>query len=81
MVNYNIGIKKIHQGHLKLLKVVRSILERIETLSVDDAEAFARATTVRTRIEKQDSESTLFKTRMAIASYFKQLRMHMVQVD
>jgi hypothetical protein len=81
VVQYNLGIKRIHKSHIKLLKVLRSILERIETLNVEDEKAFARATTVRTRIEKEDSDEVLFKTRMAIRSYLKQLRMHMVQVS
>jgi hypothetical protein len=81
VVSYNLGIKRIHKSHIKLLKVLQSILERIEVLNVDDAKAFARATTVRTRIEKEDSDEDLFKTRMAIRSYLKQLRMHMVQVS
>jgi hypothetical protein len=52
---YNIGIKRIHSSHLKLLKVVRSLLERIEVLSIDDQKGFARATTVKTKIEKEDT--------------------------
>ena len=56
---------------MKLLKVVRSILERIEVLPIEDEKAFARATTVRTRIEKEDSDEAVFKTRMGIRNYFK----------
>jgi hypothetical protein len=60
VLKYNIGIKKIHAEHIKLLKVLHCILERVEAVEHGDNESFARATMVRTKHETKDSEQELF---------------------
>jgi hypothetical protein len=80
ILKYNIGIKKIHEEHIKLLNVVGSILYRVEAIEIEDTEAFARATTVRTKYEEKDSVEELFKRRMGLRNYLKLLKMHMGKV-
>jgi hypothetical protein len=73
---YNIEMKKIHQRHMKLLKVMREILNRIQLgASFSDA-CFKRVEGV----EDGDSEEEMFKRRMGLRQYFKELKMNIERI-
>jgi hypothetical protein len=77
VLNYNIERKKIHVRHLKLLKVLRALLERIST----QKQTFSRACFTRVvGVEDFDSDHEVFRRRMGLRHYFKELRMNMGRI-
>jgi len=76
---YNINIKKILAEHLKLLHIIVGLLDRIDE-DLTDAE-YARATTMRVKtLEGNDSDELVFKRRMGLRTYFKEIRMHTTKI-
>jgi len=77
VLRYNIERKKILHNHLKLLKVMRATLERISI----HKETFSRATFKRVKgVEEFDDDREVFKRRMGLRHYFKELRMNMARI-
>ena len=61
------------------MKVLRALIQRVEVLKVEDAEGFASCLFNKVRpYEDSLNEECLYRRRMRMASYFKDLRMHIV---
>jgi hypothetical protein len=71
---YNIEQKQIYHHHLKMLKVLRAILSKI-SYSLSDSE-WTKLTFERTDFEVDDSDADVFRRRMGMRTYFKELRMN-----
>ena len=81
ILKLNIVTKKIYEGHMKTLKVVRAILGRIKDLELDDEDGYAKATYAFVEdLEESDSEQEIFKRRMGMRKYFNQLKMSLVRI-
>lgn len=77
VLQYNIQRKLIYKSHLKLLIVMRAVLERIQ-----EGVEYSRATIMRVEeVEDRDSEWELYKRRMGLRHYFKELRMNMARIQ
>ena len=67
--------------HLKLLKVAKAIVERIQELPVGDEREFSRATMLPVLpYEEKDSAEEQFRRRMGMRKYFNQLSMNLVRI-
>ena len=78
VLRYNIERKKIHEKHIKFLKVLRAILERISI----ERRNFSRACFTRVAgVEEFDTDDEVFKRRMGMRQYFKELRMNMARIE
>mmetsp|Transcript_42470 Transcript_42470/g.40712 ORF Transcript_42470/g.40712 Transcript_42470/m.40712 type:complete len:169 (+) Transcript_42470:1605-2111(+) len=74
---HNIQLKKIFHSQLKLLRVMKAILERIQV----GQESFSRATFKPVpEIEQDDDKETIFRRRMSLREYFKNLKMNMGRI-
>ena len=81
MLKLNAVTKTIFFEHMKTLKVLRAIIDRIEEVDIDDDIAYARATHWPVKsLEANDSEEDLFKRRMGMRKYLNQLRLNLVRV-
>eukprot|EP00347_Sterkiella_histriomuscorum_P010062 403338831 len=77
ILQHNIQRKILYNNHLKLLKVVKAILEQIQF----NQETFTRATYKRIEgVEDNDSLYEIFKRRMGMRNYFKELKMNMARI-
>lgn len=82
----NITSKEIFHDHIKLLQVLQAILQRVKLLpfsqiSKPSDTGFSRATFSRVEgLEDSDSDDIVFKRRMGMRIYFKQLKMHLIQI-
>ena len=76
VLQYNIQRKYIHTMHLKLLKVMRGILERL-SLGVE----FSTACFLPVQgVEEGDCNWELYRRRMGLRHYFKELKMNMQRI-
>jgi hypothetical protein len=70
-------MKKIHERHLKLLRVQRWILNNISA-----GGSFSRACFTRVSgVEDLDSEEEVFRRRMGLRHYFKELKMNIQRIQ
>ena len=77
----NISTKKVYTEHIKTLKVLRAILDRLEDVVEEDDGSFASVTHVPVKsLESNDSEEELFRRRMGMRNYFMKLRMSLTRV-
>ena len=77
----NVVTKSIYHSHVKLLKVLKAILEKIKEIGIDDDDDFARVTHEAVAgVEDADSAEELFKRRMGIRNYLKLLKTNMVRI-
>ena len=77
VIQHNLQRKKTLHYHTKLLKVLRAILERIQV----NQDSMSRATMLRVEdVEDSDSDYELFKRRMGMRNYFKELKMNMQRI-
>jgi hypothetical protein len=73
---YNVQRKWIYHQHLKLLQVMRGILERITS-----GEPFSQACFRRVApFEEADSDFEVYRRRMGLRQYFKELKMNMQRI-
>jgi hypothetical protein len=78
ILQYNVQRKYIYHMHLKLLKVVRAILERISV----EGKSFSAACFVRIGgVEDEDSDWEVYRRRMGLRHYFKELKMNMGRIQ
>mmetsp|Transcript_14125 Transcript_14125/g.10190 ORF Transcript_14125/g.10190 Transcript_14125/m.10190 type:complete len:86 (-) Transcript_14125:142-399(-) len=72
ILQYNVEAKKIFLSQVKLLKIMRLILERIQV----GKETVSRATfRLVKEFEAEDSKEDIFRRRMSLRTYFKNLEM------
>jgi len=76
ILQYNIQRKYIYHMHHKLLKVMRGILERISNGMEYSQACFKRVEGV----EDADSEWEMYRRRMGLRHYFKELKMNMARI-
>jgi hypothetical protein len=64
---------------IELMKVLRALIQRVEVLDVDDVEGFASCLINKVNpYEHHLDEEALYRRRMRMGKYFKDLRMHIV---
>mmetsp|Transcript_14126 Transcript_14126/g.10191 ORF Transcript_14126/g.10191 Transcript_14126/m.10191 type:complete len:86 (-) Transcript_14126:142-399(-) len=72
ILQYNVEAKKIFLSQVKLLKIMRLILERIQV----GKETVSRATfRLVKEFESDDNKEDIFRRRMSLRTYFKNLEM------
>ena len=77
-LQYNIGLKIIHQNAIKLYKVLIEIL----TLIDENKEPFTSACFKRIEsLEQKDSIDEIYERRMALRQYFKELKMNQNRIN
>lgn len=82
----NIVTKEIYMAHVKMLKVLEAILQKIKdldwsTIGIDGDSKYARVTHQSVDgIEDADSPEEFYKRRMGLRRYFNQLRMSLERV-
>ena len=68
-------------NHVRLLKILKEILLRIEKTAIGDDDAFMEASYKRVRgLEDNDSEEVLFSRRMGMRDYLRMLRISRVKI-
>lgn len=76
VLQYNIQRKHIYHMHHKLLRVMRAILERIS-----EGVEYSQACFMRVGgVEDGDSEWEMYRRRMGLRHYFKELKMNMARI-
>lgn len=78
----NIQTRQIIMDQIELLKVLKALLQRVEVLDVDDVEGLASCLVNKVNpYETGLDEEALYRRRMRMGKYFKDLRMSMIQIN
>ena len=77
----NIVTKTIFHEHVKTLKVLQALLERIQHVDEEDDQEFAKVThSAVAEFEANDTTEELFRRRMGLRTYLMKLKMSLVRV-
>jgi len=81
LLKLNVVTKKVYFSHVKTLRILQVTLEKLSVLAVGDEVGYARVTHERVEtLEDTDSDLELFRRRMGMRSYLKQLKQNLTRV-
>lgn len=79
VLTWNLQAKQIVENQISQLLVLKELLLRVQTLDVDDLEGLAAALINKVKPhEEQVDEEVMYRRRMRMGRYFKDLRMNIV---
>ena len=81
IMQFNVQTRQTVRDQIDLLKVLKALIQRVEVLEVEDAEGFASCLINKVSpYEDALNEEEMYRRRMRMGRYFKDLRMHIVQL-